>query len=57
MADDKRRRFGSIRLRASGRFQVRYHGPDGLIRTAPQTFERQKDAERYLTLVEAQMMR
>jgi hypothetical protein len=54
---DGHRRFGSIRKRASGRYQVRYPGPDGLLRSAPQTFERLKEAERWLTLVEAQMMR
>ncbi len=52
-----RRRFGSIRRRESGRYQVRYPGPDGLIRTAPETFARKSDAERYLTLVEGQMFR
>jgi integrase len=52
-----RRRFGSIRKRASGRYQVRYQGPDGQMRSAPQTFERKSDAERYLTLMEAQLVR
>jgi integrase len=52
-----RRRFGSVRKRASGRYQVRYPGPDGQPRTAPDTFTRRTDADRYLTMVEAQMMR
>src|SRR5204863_56301 len=52
-----RRRFGSIRRRESGRYQVRYPGPDGLTRAAPETFARKSDAERYLTLVEAQIAR
>lgn len=52
-----RRRFGSIRRRESGRYQVRYPGPDGRMRTAPQTFERKQDAERYLALVEVQLLR
>jgi integrase len=52
-----RRRFGSVRKRDSGRYQVRYPGPDGLPRTAPETFARKSDAERYLTMVEAQMLR
>jgi integrase len=52
-----RRRFGSIRKRESGRYQVRYPGPDGQPRTAPDTFARKSDAERYLTMMEAQMMR
>src|SRR2546430_683732 len=54
---NRRRRFGSIRRRDSGRYQVRYPGPDGLPRNAPETFARKSDAERYLALVEAQMMR
>jgi integrase len=52
-----RRRFGSIRKRDSGRYQVRYPGPDGRQRTAPDTFARKSDADRYLLMVEAQMMR
>jgi integrase len=54
---DGHRRFGSIRKRASGRFQVRYLGPDGRMRSAPNTFGRKSEAERYLSLVESQMMR
>ncbi|WP_238016008.1 tyrosine-type recombinase/integrase [Dactylosporangium sp. AC04546] len=54
---DGHRRFGSIRKRESGRYQARYLGPDGLMRSAPQTFERKSEAERFLALVEAQMMR
>ncbi len=52
-----RRRFGSIRRRESGRYQVRYPGPDGQPRTAPETFARKSDAERYLTLIEGQLLR
>jgi integrase len=51
------RRFGNIRKLPSGRYQARYPGPDGRMRTAPQTFARKGDAERYLVLVEAQMAR
>jgi integrase len=51
------RRFGSIRKRTSGRYQVRYQGPDGLMRSAPETFARKAEAERYLSLVDAQIMR
>ena len=50
------RRFGNIRKRESGRFQIRYPGPDGRMRTGPDTYERKGDAERALTLIEAQMM-
>jgi integrase len=51
------RRFGNVRKRESGRYQVRYLGPDGLMRTAPETFTRKQDAEKHLALVEVQMMR
>src|SRR3954447_553390 len=57
MAGKSRRRFGSVRKRESGRYQARYPGPDGQLRSAPETFERKADAERYLSLMEAQMMR
>jgi hypothetical protein len=49
------RRFGNIRRRESGRFQIRYPGPDGRMRTGPETYERKGDAERALVLIEAQM--
>jgi len=42
-------------MRESGRFQVRYPGPDGRMRTGPETYARKGDAERALVLVEAQM--
>jgi len=51
------RRFGNVRKLPSGRYQARYPGPDGLMRKAPETFERKGDADRYLTLVEAQLVR
>lgn len=51
-----RRRFGNIRKRESGRYQVRYPGPDGRMRTAPKTFATKTDADRYLTLIEAQIL-
>lgn len=51
------RRFGNIRKRPSGRYQVRYKGPDGVMRGAPHTFARKDEAERWLTLAEAQIMR
>lgn len=52
-----RRRFGSVRKRSSGRYQVRYLGPDGLGRVAPETFARKSDADRYLALIEVQILR
>ncbi|GGJ93884.1 putative prophage phiRv2 integrase [Pilimelia anulata] len=52
-----RRRFGSVRKLPSDRWQARYQGPDGLTRTAPQTFESEKKAAKWLTLVEAEVIR
>lgn len=59
MPNDKgrRRRFGSIRQLPSGRFQARFPGTDGLLRTAPKTFDTETDAARWLTLTEAEMLR
>lgn len=55
MASGGRRRFGNVRKLPSGRWQVRYRGPDGRTRPAPQTFERKASAERYLSLLGSQM--
>jgi integrase len=52
-----RRQFGNIRKLPSGRFQVRYLGPDGRMRAAPRTFPRKDEARRWLTFAEAQMIR
>ena len=52
----RHRRFGNIRKRESGRYQIRYPGPDGRMRTGLQTYERKSDAERALSLIEAQMI-
>ncbi len=49
------RRFGNVRRRESGRFQIRYPGPDGRMRTGSETYERKGDAERALVLIEAQI--
>lgn len=48
---DKRdkRTFGSIRKLPSGRYQVRYTGPDGSYVKAPKTFGQKIDAEAFLT--------
>src|ERR1700683_5816210 len=54
---DGHRRFGSVRKRESGRYQARYPGPDGRLRSAPETFARKADADRYLSLIEAQIVR
>jgi len=53
----RHRRFGNIRRLPSGRYQASYLGPDGQRRYAPETFERKSDAERFLTLIEAQIFR
>jgi integrase len=53
----RRRQFGSIRQLPSGRYQARFPGPDGLVRTAPTTFDTETDAARWLRLTEAEMIR
>jgi 8-oxo-dGTP pyrophosphatase MutT (NUDIX family) len=52
---DRHRRFGNVRRRESGRYQIRYPGPDGRMRTGPETYERKSDADRALVMVEAQI--
>ncbi|WP_235677061.1 tyrosine-type recombinase/integrase [Mycolicibacterium porcinum] len=49
--DDRRdkRAFGNMRKLPSGRWQVRYTGPDGTYVTAPKTFAAKMDAEAWLT--------
>ena len=44
-----KRRLCRIRKLASGRFQARYPGPDGVDRTPPNTFATKKEAEIWLT--------
>ncbi|TWP51238.1 site-specific integrase [Lentzea tibetensis] len=53
----RKRRFGSVRKLPSGRFQARYPGPDGLLRTAEETFETQTAADEHLVDIEAEMRR
>ncbi len=56
MVDKKaRRRFGNLRQLPSGRWQVRYRGPDGQLRSLPRTFEKKRDAERTLSMIEIQL--
>jgi integrase len=52
-----KRRFGNIRRRASGRYQVRYAGPDGLTHNAPRTFATEEEAEDWLIVTEADIIR
>ena len=49
------RRFGSIRKLPSGRYQIRYPGPDGRVRSHPETFARKGDAGRVLAVIEGQL--
>jgi hypothetical protein len=57
MAANRKRRFGTIRKLPSGRWQARYRGPDGLLRSAPHTFPRQRDADQWLAVVESELLR
>jgi integrase len=52
-----RRYFGNVRRRESGRYQARYRGPDGRLRSAPHTFARKAEAVRWLALKEAEIGR
>ena len=51
----RKRRFGRLRKLPSGRWQARYLGRDGLDRAAPQTFATKAEADRWLSLVEAEL--
>ncbi|MGD9528896.1 site-specific integrase [Pseudonocardia sp.] len=51
------REFGNVRKLPSGRWQARYHGPDGQRRSAPYTFDTKTAAMRWLRLTEAEVMR
>ena len=57
MPGSKTRQFGNVRKLPSGRYQVRYRGPDGRMRSAPLTFVRKSDASRWLVLKEAEIKR
>jgi integrase len=52
-----RRRFGLVRKLPSGRWQASFLSPDGYRQTAPSTFRTRADADRWLTLVEADLSR
>jgi integrase len=52
---DGHRRFGNVRKLPSGRYQIRYPGPDGRTRTGPETYERKGDADKALVIVEGQL--
>ncbi|MGW7469176.1 tyrosine-type recombinase/integrase [Streptomyces xantholiticus] len=52
-----RRRFGAVRQYRSGRWTASYQGPDGQEFRAPETFETKKDAEVWLSQIEADLTR
>lgn len=54
---DGHRRFGNVRQLPSGRWQIRYPGPDGRTRTGTETYATKTVAERALVLVEGQLVR
>jgi integrase len=56
MGKKKRRRLGRVRRLPSGRFQVRYPGPDGVVRPAPMTFPTEGAADAWLDQTEAKMV-
>jgi integrase len=51
-----KRRFGRVRKLSSGRYQARYRGADGRDHPAPTTFASKREAERFLSLVEADIV-
>jgi hypothetical protein len=53
----RRRRFGAVRQLPSSRYQARYRRPNGLMRAAPNTFATQTDAEVWLSVKEAEIVR
>ncbi|MQA02141.1 MAG: tyrosine-type recombinase/integrase [Streptosporangiales bacterium] len=52
-----RRQFGWVRKLPSGRHQASYIGRDGIRVTAPRTFNSKKEANGWLTLREAELLR
>ena len=52
----RQRRFGTIRRLPSARYQVRYPGPDGVRRSAEDTFATKTEARDWLTLKEAEIL-
>jgi len=52
-----KRARGSLRRLPSGNWQVRYTGPDGLRRSARQTYPTKADGNRVLALIEADIIR
>jgi integrase len=52
----RQRWFGTIRRLPSGRYQARYHDPDGVRRAADDTFATKTAAQDWLTLKEAELL-
>lgn len=52
-----RRQFGSVRRLPSGRWQVRYHNGLGERVVAPDTFATKADAQRWLAVAQADILR
>ena len=53
----RRRTFGALRRLPSGRWQARYRGDDGGMRSAPATFATRVDAERFLAQMDLDRVR
>lgn len=53
----RRRRFGSVRKLPSGKWQASFIGPGGARQSAPDTFLRKTDADRWLAQVESDISR
>ncbi|MFJ2646589.1 tyrosine-type recombinase/integrase [Streptomyces sp. NPDC087420] len=51
----KKRSFGRVRKLASGRYQARYLGADGVDRPAPSTFRTKRDADDWLAERQAEL--
>ncbi|MEV5851833.1 tyrosine-type recombinase/integrase [Streptomyces anulatus] len=56
-AKGNRRRFGAVRQYRSGRWTASYLGPDGQEFRAPETFGTKRDAEVWLSQIEADLTR
>ncbi len=52
-----RRSFGAVEQLTSGRWRARYTGPDGRMRSAPETFASRADADRWLAVIRADLLR
>lgn len=53
----RKRAFGEVSVLPSGRYRARYTGPDGKRHSAPHTFDTKGDADTWLTLRRAEVIR